>query len=61
MSAMIHFYSEDDRLEFSDSDGGVLWIRSPKFKHTVSFDLSPADRAKLRAVLDEADAVADKT
>lgn len=61
----IHLYSEFDELEFEcDEEGGndgfeTIWIRE-KDGDSVSLNLSAADRAKLRAALDEADAIADK-
>ena len=61
-STMIHLYPESDVLSFECSDDEpTLWIRSMRKKVTVSIDLTDAaDRAKLRAALDDADAIADK-
>lgn len=64
-----HMYSEFEEIrtdvEQCDSEpaltGGhpVIWIRSED--SAVSLTFSRADRAKLRAALDQADAIADKT
>lgn len=66
MASLTSLYSEFDQLTFeveSDNpeDDQTIWIRSFRTRgDTVSLNLSRADRAKLRAALDQADAIADK-
>lgn len=55
MSASIYLHSEFDRPRFStESDQPCIWIRSEYANVTLTLDA--ADRAKLRAALDELDA-----
>lgn len=66
MSTTIHLSSEFDRLNIELEDGNTgesqtIWIRS-RTSHgvTISLYMNPTNRAKLRAVLDQADAIANK-
>ena len=66
MSAMISIHSDWSQISVECEEDGVsgsptIWIRSHRDSKTVAINLSRADRAKLRAALDEADAIADKT
>lgn len=65
MRHRIHLYSEfDDGIDISadtsDTADGVpiVWIRSDNASVSLTFNRD--DRAKLRAALDRADAIADK-
>lgn len=62
MSTTVHMFSENG-LSFECCDNEpTIWIRSNRTRHTVSLDMIGADdRAALRAALDAADAIADKT
>ena len=63
MSATIHMHPEFDRVSFEcEDDAPTIWIRSKTLGNTVSIDLTKRyDRIALRAALDAADAIADKT
>lgn len=63
MKNRIHMYSEFDEIVFEievqnvGSDPPVIWARAGD--SAVSLTLCKADRDKLRAALDEADAIAE--
>ena len=63
MSATIRFFSEFDKLSFECCDDEPsICIYSRRTGDSVRLNLfDKADRAKLRAALDQADAIADKT
>lgn len=62
MRKRIHLFSEGSKIrcdiEQDTFDKQVIWIRSDDA--SVSLTFNAADRANLRAALDEADAIADK-
>lgn len=63
MKRRIHLYSDTDVIEcdtepFLTGEAPTIWIRADK--SAVSLTFSRDDRAKLRAALDAADAIADK-
>ncbi len=64
MSTNVYIHSEDAKLEFdcdeSEIEKPIIWIRSRPYAFTAALNLSRDDRAKLRAALDRADAIADK-
>lgn len=61
MSATIHMFSENGLSFQCSDDEPTIWVRSDRTRDTVSIDLTDkADRAKLRAALDQADKIADK-
>lgn len=64
MRKRVHMYSELDEIrcdvaEAESAYAPTIWIRGDNSAVSLTFDR--ADRAKLRAALDQADAIADKT
>ncbi len=65
MSVSVYLNSDFDGLSFTaEGDGAgqdsqTIWVQSRSRYATISITMSKQDRAKLRAALDEADAIAE--